>query len=145
MCQNTFIAKDIYHNEVKEALEADGWKITHDPYRINLKGLGYEADLGAEKLFGAERADELGLNQIVVEIKSFTQSSLTYEFHRALGQYMSYILGLRLQDPERKLYLAIPSFAYKKILKVEGFLLLLEEYKVKIIIFKDKKIIQWER
>ena len=139
------MAKDIYHKEVREALEADGWIITHDPYRINLKGLSHEADWGAEKLFAAEREEESGLKQIVVEVKSFIQSSLTYEFHRALGQYMSYILGLRFQDPERKLYLAIPSFAYKKIQKVEGFLLLLDEYKVKIVIFKDKKIIQWER
>ena len=29
--------------------------------------------------------------------------------------------------------------------EIEGFLLLLEEYKVKIIVFKDKKIIEWER
>ena len=38
------MAKDIYHKEVREALEADGWIITHDPYRINLKGLSHEAD-----------------------------------------------------------------------------------------------------
>ena len=139
------MAKDIYHDEVREALEADGWTITNDPYRISLKGLKYEVDLGAEKLFAAEKASENGLRKIAVEIKTFIQSSLTYEFHRALGQYLSYILGLKLQEPDRELYLAIPTFAYKKIQKIEGFLLLLEEYKVKIIVFKDKKIIEWER
>lgn len=139
------MAKDIYHDEVREALEADGWTITNDPYRISLKGLKYEVDLGAEKLFAAEKTSENGLRKIAVEIKSFIQSSLTYEFHRALGQYLSYILGLKLQEPDRELYLAIPTFAYKKIQKIEGFLLLLEEYKVKIIVFKDKKIIEWER
>jgi hypothetical protein len=27
-------ARDIYHNAVKAALIADGWTITHDPYRL---------------------------------------------------------------------------------------------------------------
>ena len=26
------MAKDLYHNVVKKALEDDGWIITHDPY-----------------------------------------------------------------------------------------------------------------
>lgn len=139
------MAKDIYHNEVREALESDGWKITHDPYRINFKGLKHEADLGAEKLFAAEKEDEEGIKKIAIEIKSFIQSSLTYEFHRALGQYLSYIVGIKYQDPERQLYLAIPTFAYNKIQKVAGFQLLLDIYEVKIILFKDNKIIKWEK
>lgn len=30
------MAKDIYHNSVKEALVKDEWIITHDPYIIRL-------------------------------------------------------------------------------------------------------------
>jgi hypothetical protein len=30
------MAKDIYHNLVREALLANGWQITHDPYKIML-------------------------------------------------------------------------------------------------------------
>jgi hypothetical protein len=26
------MAKDLFHNKVKIALQKDGWKITHDPY-----------------------------------------------------------------------------------------------------------------
>lgn len=33
------MAKDIYHNLVRDALENDGWIITHDPYYLQL-GLG---------------------------------------------------------------------------------------------------------
>jgi XisH protein len=29
------MAKDIYHNLVKEALQNDGWTVTHDPYKFN--------------------------------------------------------------------------------------------------------------
>ena len=28
------MAKDIFHETVKKALEKDGWTITHDPYRL---------------------------------------------------------------------------------------------------------------
>jgi XisH protein len=30
------MAKDIYHDIVKRALQKDGWTITHDPYKIPL-------------------------------------------------------------------------------------------------------------
>ena len=30
------MAKDKYHELVKQALENDGWLITHDPYKIML-------------------------------------------------------------------------------------------------------------
>jgi hypothetical protein len=28
------MAKDIYHQAVRNALEKEGWTITHDPFRI---------------------------------------------------------------------------------------------------------------
>ena len=28
------MAKDLYHDAVKAALETDGWTITHDPYYL---------------------------------------------------------------------------------------------------------------
>jgi len=28
-------ARDIYHNNVRSALEKDGWHITHDPLRLS--------------------------------------------------------------------------------------------------------------
>ena len=72
------MAKDIYHKIVREALIKDGWTITHDPYLIpRHKRKPYEADLGAEKFFAAER----DLEKIVVEVKSFIGTSVTYDFH----------------------------------------------------------------
>lgn len=47
------MAKDIYHNLVKEALIADGWTITADPYRLDWIPK-WQIDLGAEKLIGAD-------------------------------------------------------------------------------------------
>lgn len=99
-------AKDIYHEIVKEALVKEGWTITHDPYTLEMDaGERLYVDLGAEKLLAAEKENE----KIAVEIKSFNSLSPYTDFHQALGQYVSYQLLLEDQDPDRKLYLAIPS------------------------------------
>lgn len=49
------MAKDIYHDIVRSALEKDGWTITQDPLRITIGARGVYVDLGAEKLLIAER------------------------------------------------------------------------------------------
>jgi XisH protein len=46
---------DFYHETVKNALIKDGWKITDDPYTLEYAGTKLYADLGAEKIFAAER------------------------------------------------------------------------------------------
>jgi hypothetical protein len=82
------MAKDIFHQTVKEALEKDGWTITHDPFILE-KGLGakLEIDLGLEKIITAQK----GTEKIAVEVKSFLKPSLINEFHTVLGQYLNYI------------------------------------------------------
>ena len=61
------MAKDMIHDQVKNALVKDGWTITHDPYSIEYQQVTVWADLGAERPIAAER----GGQKIVVEIKSF--------------------------------------------------------------------------
>ncbi|GAK61236.1 FdxN element excision controlling factor protein [Candidatus Vecturithrix granuli] len=57
-------AKDIFHHEVRRALEKDGWTITHDPVFIRSGGVPFLMDFGAEKMIAAEKNGE----QIAVEI-----------------------------------------------------------------------------
>ena len=52
------MARDLYHNNVRIALEKDGWKITHDPYKMSVDQIDYEIDLGAEALIAAEKHGE---------------------------------------------------------------------------------------
>ncbi|MFN4256318.1 MAG: element excision factor XisH family protein [Saprospiraceae bacterium] len=74
------MAKDIFHDIVRTALENDGWTITHDPLvLVNDESRRREIDLGAEKIIAAER----GTEKIAVEAKSFLGSSFTYEFNAA--------------------------------------------------------------
>ncbi len=139
------MAKDIFHDVVRHALEKDGWTITHDPLPIvgkEIEGPDYMIDLGAEKLIIAEK----GFDKIAVEIKSFIQPSFAHEFHRALGQYLTYLDGLQILDVDRKLYLAIPLFA-KEILEEHPFLIgLIRKYSVRFVIFEPKTevILSWE-
>ena len=101
-------ARDLFHDSVKHALEREGWIITHDPFSLQVGTVEMYIDLGAERLLAAEKMGE----KIAVEIKSFVQASVLYEFHLALGQYRNYQLALMQRDPERLLYLAVPDDTY---------------------------------
>jgi tRNA threonylcarbamoyladenosine modification (KEOPS) complex Pcc1 subunit len=98
--------KDRFHDQVKASLVKDFWLITHDPYSIQIsEAVKLKIDLGAESTIAAERDQE----KIAVEIKSFITDSDISEFHAALGQYLNYIQALEDREPDRVLYLAVPS------------------------------------
>lgn len=135
------MAKDMFHGAVRSALESDGWEITHDPYTIKTLGTSANIDLGAEKLIAAQRDKDY----IAVEIKSFANPSFTYDFHLALGQYMNYLRGLRQVDPGRRLYLAVPNFAYESFFIKSDVWEAVQEFGLNLIVFDDQQqtIIHW--
>ena len=57
------MARDFYHNNVRLALEDDGWLITHDPYSIRIDEVSYEIDFAAEPIIAAEKEE----NKIAIE------------------------------------------------------------------------------
>jgi hypothetical protein len=134
-------AKDIYHNEVKNALLKDGWTITADPYFIKYEDAELYADLAAEKPIAAQRQGQ----KIVVEIKSFVGRSLMYDFHGALGQYMVYRNLIQLTEPEYKLYLAIDDVVYKNFFQRKSIQLITNENKLLLMVVEMEKeeIRQW--
>lgn len=69
------MAKDIYHDTVRTALEKEGWLITDDPLTLKVGRRRVLVDLGAEKLLAAEREGR----RIAVEIKSFLSPSPLYD------------------------------------------------------------------
>lgn len=136
------MAKDKYHLAVRQALEVDGWKITDDPYFIQIgKRRGY-IDLGAEK---AIIAAEKGVKKIAVEVKSFISPSDLDAFEEALGQFLIYLMVLEEKEPERILYLAIPLAFYDRFFDDPFFQRLAKRYEVKLIVFHEteNKIVQW--
>ena len=130
------MAKDIFHDLVKEALIKDGWTITDDPLTLlNRAEGGISTDLGAEKIIVAEK----GLTKIAVEVKSFINPSMIHDFMRASGQYYGYNLVIKRKQIDRILYLAMPSYAYKKLIKYEFIQAIIEEMAIKFILFDDKE------
>lgn len=134
-------ARDLFHNVAKNALVKDGWVITHDPLTLDLRDRQLHIDLGAEKLIAAQKDNQ----QIAVEIKSFVAPSNVSEFHMALGQFLNYRLILRLKQPQRILYLAVPLEIYEDFFFEELPQLSLKEYQVKVLVFDPEQevITQW--
>jgi hypothetical protein len=136
-------AKDIYHDEVKNALIKEGWTITADPYFIKYEDAELYADLAAEKPIAAERQGQ----KIVVEIKSFLGKSLMYDFHSALGQYIVYRNLIQLTEPEYTLYLAIDDVVYYKFFQRKSVQAVINQNQLLLIVVNTDKeeIQQWIR
>lgn len=138
------MARDKYHQDVREALEKEGWIITHDPYFLMLgKRRGF-IDLGAERdLLAAEK----GAEKIAIEIKSFLGYSDVDQFEDALGQYLLYKPALSEKEPERVLYLAMPISFYKNLFDDSYFQNVLRLYDVKVVTFDEstKTIGEWKK
>jgi hypothetical protein len=136
------MAKDIYHEHVKEALIKDGWTITYDPYYLDIDNPSpLEIDLGAERLISAEKGSE----KIVVEVKSFLNRSLTYDFYGAYGQFRIYRRGILKTDPERILFLAIAQDVYNDIQQRSFYMELINDENIYLLIFNPltKTIESW--
>ncbi len=113
--------RDAIHQIVKDAVIKDGWEVTDAPYVIAYGERFLFVDLGAEdtddpeqvigSIIGAESANV----QIAIEIKELRGKSVIVELEQAIGQYVLYRLLLNRVDPERSIYLAIPSNAYREL------------------------------
>jgi XisH protein len=136
------VARDIFHDAVKQALEKAGWRITHDPLSLQIGGVEMYIDLGAEQLIAAEKEGE----KIAVEIKSFVAVSAIYEFHLAIGQYRNYQLALLQEDPERVLYLAVPEDAYDRFFTLQFIQDALRYNEVRYLVYdvQAEVIVQWQ-
>lgn len=133
--------KDLFHDTVKRALEKDGWTITHEQLPLSFELGDMYVDLGAEKILAAQRDSE----KIAVEIKSFVRASAISEFHTALGQFLNYRFALSEQDPERKLYLAVPNDTYTSFFAIRLVQNVIQTYGLKIITYNPdlEVIVKW--
>ncbi len=134
-------AKDTYHNNVRIALEKDGWTITNDPLTLEIGDRSLFVDLGAEKIFAAEKQGR----KIAVEVKSFIAASPVHDLEEALGQYIVYEDILEVSEPERNIYLAVREEVYLDIFSEPIGQLLLQKKRLKLIVFDSSKeiIVRW--
>ncbi|MCA6524363.1 MAG: XisH family protein [Pseudanabaena sp. M135S2SP2A07QC] len=132
----------LVHDAVRNALIKDGWQITEDPLFLKIGGVELYIDLGAEKLIAAERNNE----KIAVEIKSFINPSSLTDFHLAMGQFLNYRVALKVGEPERKLFLAVPDTAYRTFFQKEFARMVIAEYQPEILVYdiENEVIVTWK-
>lgn len=129
------MARDKLHNNVRIALEKEGWKITAEQLRINLGKTSIEIDLMADNMMVAEREGE----KIAVEVKSFLEKSIIHTFHEAMGQYLDYRSALEEVEPERVVFLALPTYVYYHDIFQGWFIQKrLREENAKLIVFNSE-------
>lgn len=137
-------AKNLYHDAVVSALQADGWTITHDPLPLRIGNRNLVIDLGAERLpIGAEREGE----RIAVEVQSFANPSPVADLQQAIGQFTMYRLILADQQPARTLFLAIPAPVYDGILSEQLGVRMVTGANLRILVFDPirHEVVRWIR
>lgn len=100
--------------------------------------------MAADRLIAADRDGE----KIAVEVKSFLSgASAVSEFHTALGQFLNYRVALRLDSPDRELYLAVPESAYVTFFQLPIPKEQIEEFRVKLIVYKplEESVLLWKK
>ncbi len=134
------MAKDVIHDQVKQALIKDGWTITYDPYTISFGGRHGYVDLGAEKILAAEKSGQ----QIAVEI-SFIGRSTVSELEKAVGQYAVYRSWLSRTEPQRIIYLAVDKRAFSDLFEDISGRVLLEDYSINMIVVDVaiQEVVKW--
>jgi hypothetical protein len=133
--------RDNLHLPLRRTLEKDGWIITDDPLVLILEKTLLKADLGAEKVFTAEKAGR----KIAVEIKDFDSSSVISELEKTMGQLQLYQWALEEQEPERKLFLAVSQAIYLKHFQKPIFQMAVWRNKINLLVFDlDREtVLQW--
>lgn len=133
--------RDDLHFPLRRTLEKNGWIITSDPLILVLGQTLLKADLGAEKLFTAEKEGR----KIAVEIKDFDASSVISELEKTMGQLQLYQWALEEQEPERQLFLAISQAVYIKHFQKPIFQIAIQRSKINLLIYAPdlEVIIQW--
>lgn len=135
------MARDIIHVPVKKAIEKFGWTVTNDQYTVQFAEFTMYADLAAERVIAAQR----GKDKIAVEIKSFVKRSAVQDVRDALGQYVMYRAYLAQIEPDRKLYMATSTRAYRAVFSLKAVQFLVQQFAIPLIVvdIEREEVIIW--
>ncbi len=133
--------KDAYHDSVRNALEKDGWTITHDPFTIRLEDVKFYVDLAAERTIESEGE----IRKVAIEIKVFGGLSFLNEFEKAVGQYLIYKQFLGDLFPERILFLAVSIDVFEESFSLPSIQAVVIKQEIKLLVFnpETEEITKW--
>jgi hypothetical protein len=121
-------ARNTHHDAVVEALRADGWVVTHDPFYVAVGGRRLFVDLAANRgAVAAERAGE----RIAVEVQSFVGGSDVENLHMAVGQYT--------------VFLAVPDDAYARVFTDLLGQIAVAALSIKLLVYQpeERRVARW--
>jgi hypothetical protein len=131
------------HAAVLQALRAAGWRITHPQgMSINWGGKTGRPDIGAELLLPDQT-----LRKLVVEVKNYppTGNGVMADFHRAIGQYLTYQSYFETHEPDRSVVKAVLRGTYEGFLAHPDILRFLKRHAIKLFVYdpNSQTIDQW--
>ncbi len=137
------MARDLFHQDVKEALIKEGWTVTDDPLTFKIGKMQVQMDLGAERLIAAEKGSE----RIAIEIKTFGNLSFITALYEAVGKYIIYRNVLKRLQPDRMLFLALPETIFERFFEESFIQETVQEERINLILYNqsDKLITRWIR
>jgi len=137
------MARDLFHQDVKEALIKEGWTVTDDPLTFKIGKMQVQMDLGAERLIAAEKGSE----RIAIEIKTFGNLSFITALYEAVGKYIIYRNVLKRLQPDRMLFLALPETIFERFFEEAFIQETVQEERINLILYNqsDKLITRWIR
>ena len=121
------------HDIVLQALRAAGWTITYPlGMGINWGGKTGRPDIGAEIILPDNE-----LRKIVVEVKNYppTGNGVMGEFHRAIGQCLTYQSFFEAHDPACQVVKAVPKATYDGFLSHPDILRFLQRHRIKLLVY----------
>ncbi len=137
------MAKDTIHDNIRKALENDGWTITSDPFTIILKedDTYFDVDLSAERKNGGEELERM----VAIEVKSFAGGSVINSFHTALGQFLDYQAAMTEQNINRTLFLAVSTEGWNRLNKLKFVQRRILQFGLRFLVvnISTKSIVQW--
>jgi len=135
------MARDLFHQDVKEALIKTGWTVTDDPLTFKIGKMQVQIDLGAERLIAAEKGSE----RIAIEIKTFGGLSFITALYEAIGKYIIYRNVLKRIQPDRVLFLALPETIFERYFEESVIRETVQEEAINLILYNqtDKLITRW--
>lgn len=121
---------------VQAALVSDGWTVKKGAITIIKGNYQFFIDVSAEK----------DGQKVAIEVKSFL-NNFVYDWHLALGQYLTYNALLFKLDPDRVLYLAVPEDIYTEHFQSAPFQEFVVLYSINLFIFSQdaNRVIAWKR
>ena len=134
--------RDDLHFPVRRALEKDGWRITHDPLTLLLRGTFVKADLGGVRYLAATN----GGRRIAVEVKDFAGGSLANNLEKMIGQMLLYQWALDELDPDCILWLAISRKVYDEQVLEETSLFsgVIQRFNFYLLVIDQQPEVVWQ-